>query len=61
VRLAADPSAPGALLATPTGDHGSHMLSGLAAADGLAVIPEAVSGLPAGEPVEVLLLEGEGA
>ncbi len=61
VRLAADPSAPGGLLAWPTGDQGSHMLSGLAAADGLAVIPEAVSGLPAGEPVEVLLLEGEGA
>jgi len=61
VRLVADSSAPGGLLATPTGDQGSHMLSGLAAADGLAVIPEAVSGLPAGEPVEVLLLEGEGA
>lgn len=61
VRLEADPSTPGRLIARLAGAQGSHMLSALAAADGLAVIPEAVPGLPAGEEVEVWVLEGEGA
>ncbi len=61
VRLEADPSTPGRLIARLAGAQGSHMLSALAASDGLAVIPEAVPGLPAGEEVEVWVLEGEGA
>ena len=61
VRLEPDPHRPGGLLARPAGGQGSHMLSGLAAADGLAVVPEDVPGLPAGSEVEVWELEDEGA
>ncbi len=61
VRLEPDPARPGRLLARPAGGQGSHMLSGLAAADGLAVVPEDVPGLPAGSEVEVWVLEDEGA
>ena len=61
VMLEPDPSEPGRLLARPAGGQGSHVLSALAAADGLAVVPESVSGLPAGDEVEVWVLEGEGA
>lgn len=43
------------------GGQGSHVLSSLAAASGLAVIPEGVPGLPAGAGVDVLLLDDEGA
>ena len=38
------------------GGQGSHVLSALAAADGLAVVPEGVNGLPAGAEVEVIRL-----
>ncbi|MEO6714884.1 MAG: gephyrin-like molybdotransferase Glp [Mycobacteriales bacterium] len=48
------------VLAEPTGAQGSHMLSGLAAANGFAVIPEDVSELPAGAPVTTWLLERRG-
>jgi molybdenum cofactor synthesis domain-containing protein len=61
VRLEPDPSEPGRLLARPADGQGSHVLSALAAADGLAVVPESVPGLPAGHEVEVWVLEGEGA
>ncbi len=43
-------------LARLTGGQGSHVLSALAAADGLAVVPEEVEGLPAGTDVEVIVL-----
>jgi len=36
---------------------GSHVLSALAAADALAIIPEAVDGLPAGSPVDLWWLD----
>jgi molybdopterin biosynthesis enzyme len=36
------------------------VLSALAAADGLAVVPEEVDGLPAGALVDVLLLDRGG-
>jgi molybdopterin molybdotransferase len=39
------------------GGQGSHMLSALAAADGLAVVPEDVVGLPAGAEVDVWELD----
>ncbi len=42
--------------ATPTGEQGSHLISSIAQADGLAVIPESVTEVPAGEQVAVLLL-----
>ncbi len=44
------------LRATLTGAQGSGVLSSCVAADGLAVIPEEVDGLPAGTPVQVVLL-----
>lgn len=39
------------------GGQGSHVLSALAAAEALAVIPEAVETLPAGAPVELIWLD----
>jgi molybdenum cofactor synthesis domain-containing protein len=53
VALRPDPHRPGALLAHLAGGQGSHMLSALATADGLAVVAENVDGLPAGAEVEV--------
>ena len=61
VRLERDPAWPDRYLARPVKGQGSHMLSGLAAADGLAVVPEDVPGLPAGSEVEVWELEDEGS
>jgi molybdopterin molybdotransferase len=43
-------------LATPTGNQGSHVISSLAAADGLAVVPEDVTEIPEGGEVRVHLL-----
>jgi molybdopterin molybdotransferase len=42
--------------ATPTGHQGSHVLSSLARADGLAVVPETVDEAPAGSRLVVHLL-----
>ena len=42
----------------PTGAQGSAILSGLASADGLAVVPFGTADLPAGAEVEVLPLDG---
>ena len=61
VRVEGDAARPEGLVARLAGGQGSHVLSALAAADGLAVIPEGVPGLAAGSPVEVVMLEGEGA
>jgi molybdopterin molybdotransferase len=46
----------GALVATPTGPQGSGLVKGLVQADGLAVVPEGVTEISAGNPVTVLLL-----
>jgi molybdopterin molybdotransferase len=46
----------GGWLATPTGSQGSHVISSLAAADGLALVPEDVTEIPAGGQVRVHLL-----
>jgi molybdopterin molybdotransferase len=51
----------GGWLATPTGAQGSHVLTSLIGADGLAVIGPGNSPAEAGEPVEVELLSGLGA
>ncbi|MFI5255473.1 MAG: gephyrin-like molybdotransferase Glp [Candidatus Limnocylindrales bacterium] len=62
VTLASDPERPGELLARLAGGQGSHVLSALAAADGLAVVAENVEALPAGAAVEVWRLPStEGA
>jgi molybdopterin molybdotransferase len=42
-----------------SGGQGSHMLSGLAAANALAIVPEGVTELPAGAEVDVLRLDTE--
>jgi molybdopterin molybdotransferase len=46
----------GGWLATPTGSQGSHVISSLAAADGLALVPEDITEIPAGGQVRVHLL-----
>ena len=58
VKLAPDPGRPGERVALLAGGQGSHVLSALAAADGLAVVPEDLDGLPAGAEVDVWELEG---
>jgi len=50
-----------AFVARLAGGQGSHVLSALAAANGLAIVPEGLPGLPAGAEVEVLQLDEEGA
>jgi molybdopterin molybdotransferase len=57
VRLAPDPDRPGGWIASLAGGQGSHVLSALAAADGLAVVPEDRERLPAGADVEVWELD----
>jgi molybdopterin molybdotransferase len=55
-----EPARPGDLpIARLSGDQGSHVLSALAAADGLAVVPEGRPSVEAGEEVDVWLLDGE--
>lgn len=49
---------PAGLSASLTGSQGSGLVSGLARADGLAVIPPDVAHVEAGEALEVMLLDG---
>ena len=44
--------------ATPSGSQGSHVLSSLSAADGLAIVPEGTATARAGQSVVVMLLVG---
>ena len=44
-------------MAVLAGGQGSHVLSALAAADGLAVVPEDAATLHAGDDVDVIRLE----
>jgi len=59
VRLEPDVAAPGRYLAHLAGGQGSYVLSALAAADGLAIIPEGAADAPAGTHVEVIRLDAE--
>jgi len=59
VRLEPDATAPGGYRARLAGSQGSHVLSALAAADGLAIIGEDTPGLPQGAEVEVIRLDVE--
>jgi molybdopterin molybdotransferase len=59
VRLAPEVGAPGRYRAHLAGGQGSHVLSALALAQGLAVIPEGVERLPEGAEVEVIRLDTE--
>jgi molybdopterin molybdotransferase len=56
VRVTLEPGADGVAVARPTGPQGSHMLSSLLGADGLAIVPAGEGELAAGERVEVELL-----
>ncbi|MCU1538453.1 MAG: molybdenum cofactor synthesis domain protein [Humibacillus sp.] len=49
----------GELLAAPVAGQGSHFLADLSRANGLFVVPEDVTELVAGEPVDLILLDGE--
>ena len=49
--------ATGRLRVRLAGGQGSHVLSALAAAEALAVVPESVDALPAGAPVELIRLD----
>ena len=59
VRLEPDPADAGRYLAHLAGGQGSYVLSALAAADGLAIIPEGAAEAPAGTHVEVIRLDAE--
>jgi molybdopterin molybdotransferase len=59
VRLTEDPEHVGRWLARLAGRQGSHVLSALALADGLAVIPEGEATVVAGTEVEVIRLDVE--
>jgi molybdopterin molybdotransferase len=59
VRLESNDPDGGRYRARTAGGQGSHVLSALAVADGLAIVPEAVTSLPAGAEVEVIRLDVE--
>jgi molybdenum cofactor synthesis domain-containing protein len=59
IRVRLEPDAEGRYRAHSAGSQGSHVISALAVADGLAVIPEDVERLPAGSAVEVIRLDVE--
>jgi molybdopterin molybdotransferase len=59
VRLETDTSSQAGYRAHTAGEQGSHVLSALALADGLAVIPEGVQTLPEGAEVEVIRLDAQ--
>jgi molybdopterin molybdotransferase len=50
----------GAYVVTPVSGAASHLLAGMSRANALAVVPEDVEVVPAGGPVEVLVLERRG-
>jgi molybdopterin molybdotransferase len=59
VRLSDEPEEDGSFRAVLTGGQGSHVLSALGLANGLAIIPEGVAELSAGAEVEVMRLDVE--
>jgi molybdopterin molybdotransferase len=59
VRVEPDASGEGGYRAHLAGGQGSHVLTALAGANGLAIIPEEVTELPAGARVEVIRLDME--
>ena len=60
IRVALQPG-PGGWLANPAPRQGSHVMTSLLGAGGLAMIPEATTRVAAGERVEVELIAGPGA
>lgn len=59
VRLSAAADEQGRYRASLAGGQGSHVLSALAVADGLAIVPEDVAEVPAGAEVEVIRIDAE--
>jgi molybdenum cofactor synthesis domain-containing protein len=59
VTLARDPQEPTRWVARLAGGQGSHVLSGLAAADGLAVVPEEVAQVAEGAELDVIRIADE--
>lgn len=59
-RVTLERTVDGGYVARLSGGQGSHVLSALLAANGLAVVPEGVAGLPAGAEVEVMVLDDPG-
>ena len=59
VRVRLETADDGTLMARLAGGQGSHMLSSLALADGLAIIEEGPASVPAGTQVEVIRLDVE--
>jgi molybdopterin molybdotransferase len=59
VRVQLDDDGSGTPSARLAGSQGSHVLSTLALADGLAIIPEGPASVPAGTEVEVIRLDAE--
>lgn len=57
IRVGLEPDAAG-WVATPTGPQGSHVLTSMIGADGLAIVPAGVERLRRGDPVTVELLRG---
>ncbi len=57
IRVRLEPDAAG-WVATPTGPQGSHVLTSMIGADGLAIVPTGVERLGDGDPVAVELLRG---
>ena len=60
LRVRLVPEQQGGWIADLAGGQGSHMLSGLAAADGLAIVPEGIGQLEAGAEVDVIRLDTGG-
>jgi molybdopterin molybdotransferase len=59
VVLEPDPLHPGSLTARPSGGQDSHVLSALAAANGLAIVPEDSTGISAGAEIEAWQIDEE--
>ncbi len=60
VRLEPDPDRASGWRASMAGGQGSHVISALAEANGLAIVPEEVDALPAGALVDVMVLDEGG-
>lgn len=60
VRLEPDPERASGWRASLAGGQGSHVISALAEANGLAIVPEEVDALPAGALVDVMVLDEGG-
>jgi molybdopterin molybdotransferase len=61
VRVKVTPDGNGGFAAAPVGGPGSHLLASMAAANGLLIVPQEASEVPAGTVCSVMLLDRRGA